>query len=600
MEQPRQEQKTPIEEINEIFGIANAINDVIYLIEYNRTEIYGSGMTPEDVEKAQKELEQLYYSIIRSEEKKLPDRAAEIIENAIKVFEEDLRFSERRLREEEASGEKNELKKILINYYQRSVELLTPIVENLKRIRELIFSLEEKQQPPTEEKEEVMPRIEQPPAEKKAPTKAESTPTEKKQPPAERKAPTLSNLALVVDSFVKLIIILNELADKAPTYSKDSLSYWNFLKDVYRKKGNEIKALIERIRQVYSDLVFDAKNAANFLIEVHKRLKEDLKKWSDWATQQSLAKADPLFIALVALPQLEIMLESIPDEAIRRAGILLQAAEETLSEYESAIQTIEPIEVGQKLQAEKLKAGKNLLERVKPLEDLPKFQRKNVSVSGLRLISSEEGRRVARKVFSDLSGRKISPKGKPAPRMIYLEVFHQMLEILHDFLWNLLPFGKEYKALEEITEEDFGPLKGVGMEWRNKAIELRKVLSEFLKYYRRRPRKSIYEDLKEIEGKLLESLEAFTDASNNLVAEYSKLKQQYAKLSKEEKEAFSNLPNFEALLNAKDGIPLLRDLIPKIRRWKRALETSQQLLRALLPQGDRERQQWLIEEKHTL
>jgi hypothetical protein len=184
--------------------------------------------------------------------------------------------------------------------------------------------------------------------------------------------------------------------------------------------------------------------------------------------------------------------------------------------------------------------------------------------------------------------------------MIYLEVFHQMLEILHDFLWQLLPFGKEHKALEEITEEDFGPLKGVGMEWRNEAIKLRKVLSEYLKFYRRRPRKSVYEDLKEIEGKLLESLNAFIEASNKLVAEYSKLKQQYAKLSEEEKKAFSNLPNFEALLNAKDGIPLLQDLVTKISRWKQALETSQQLLRALLPRGDRERQQWLIEEKHTL
>jgi len=598
MEQPRQGQGAPIEEINEIFDIARATNDVIYLIESNLISVYGSDTTPGDVKDALWNLNQLYNSIVR--EKKLPDQAAEIVDNAIKVFEEDIRLFERRLAEAQAAGTADTIKNILIGYYQKSIGLLKPIVERLKGIRELISSLEEKQQQTAEKKEEVTPKTEQPPAEKKAPTKAQSTPTEKKQPTAERKAPTLSNLALVVDAFVKLIITLNELANKAPTNSKDSLSYWNFLRGKYRNKQGEIKALIETITKVYPDLVFEPKNAANFLIEAHKRIKEDLKKWSDWATQQSLAKADPRFIALTALPQLEMMMESITDEEVMRAGILLQAAEETLSEYESALQTINPFEATQQLKLKELQAGRNLLERLKPLKKFPKPERKKVEVSGFRLLSSEEGRRVAKKVFSSLRGTQVSPEGKPAPRTIYLEVFHQMLETLHDFLWQLLPFGEEYKALEETTEEDFGPLKGVGMEWRNEAITTRKVLSEYLKFYRRRPRKSLYEDLKEIEDKLLGSLNAFIEASNKLVAEYSKLKQQYSKLSEEEKKAFSNLPNFEALLNAKDGIPLLQDLVTKISRWKQALETSQQLLRALLPQGDREHQQWLIEEKHTL
>jgi hypothetical protein len=599
MEQLRQGQGTSIEEINRIFDIANAINDVTYQIESNLHSIYGQSLIPRDVEEALRNLEQLHESITR--EKKLPDQTAEIIENATNVFEKYLRLFEERLRKVEASETEKNFKDILTNYYRRSIEILTTIVENLKRVKELIPPLQEKQQPPAEKKEEVTPRIEQPTAERKAPPKAEPTPPKKEQPPAERKVPTLSNLAVAVDAFVILIITLNEIADKAPTGSKDSLSYWNFLRKEYlKKRDEEVKALIGKIRRVYPDIVFEPKNAANFLIEVHKRLKEDLKKWSDWATQQSLAKADPRFIALIALPQLEMMMESITDEAVRRAGILLQSVEETLSEYETALQTINPFEATQQLELKKLEAGSKLFERLKQLKNFPKFERKKVDVSGFRLISSEEGRRVAKKVFSSLRGTEISPEGKPAPRMIYLEVFHQMLEILHDFLWQLLPFGKEHKGLEEITEEDFGPLKGVGMEWRNEAIKLRKVLSEYLKFYRRRPRKSVYEDLKEIENKLLESLNAFIEASNKLVAEYSKLKQQYAKLSEEEKKAFSNLPNFEALLNAEDGILLLQDLVTKISRWKQALETSQQLLRALLPRGDRERQQWLIEEKHTL
>jgi hypothetical protein len=610
MEQLRQGQKAPIEEINEIFNIDMAIINVIHLIEDSIASVYGLKTTPTDIRETLSNLEQLHDSIVGSEEKKLPPQSKEIIENAIKIFEEDIRLFEGKLTEKQTSSSNldENTKKILIDHYQRSIERLTQIVDKLKEIRDLISSLEEKQRQRAETKEKATPKTEQPPAggktqaQTRTQTQAQAEPHKReKQTPAERKVPTLSNLALAVDAFVKLIITLNALADKAPTNSVDSLSYWNFLRGEYlRKKEKEIKPLIETITKVYPDLVFEAKNAANFLVEAHKRLKEDLKKWSDWATQQPLAKADPRFIALTALPQLEMMMESITDEAVTRAGILLQAAEETLSEYESAVQKIKPIGVTQALKREGLRAGKNLLERLKPLKKLQKFERKKVDVSGFRLISSEEGRRVARKVFSDLRGTEISPEGRPAPRMIYLEVFHQMLEILHDFLWKLFPFGKEYKALEEITEEDFGPLKGVGMEWRNEAIKLRKVLSEYLKYYRRRPRKSVGEELKEIESKLLESLRAFIEASNKLVAEYSRLKQQYANLSEEEKKAFSSLPNFEALLNAKDGIPLLQDLITKISHWKQALETSQQLLRALLPQGGRERQQWLIEEKHTL
>jgi hypothetical protein len=583
MEQAREGSFT--EEVERNFAIARALNEIIYDIEVRSVSIFGANRTPVDIENAKRELEYLYSDIMRGKGKKLPDRAAEVIENAIRVFEEKRNDFERRKNEEQVSFQGPfDVRNLLIQYYDKSIQQINYIIERLRKIRELIPSPEE-QQPTTEE----------------APPKAEPTPKKEPPPATARKAPTLSGLTVAVNAFVNLIIILNELADKAPIRSIDSLSYWNFLRQEYLPRDKEIKALIEKISQVYPDLTFTPQNAVSFLTEVYKRLKEDLAKWREWATQQTLVKADIQFITLLTIPQLEMLLESISEEAINRAGILLQAAEESLKGYESALRGVtKPAQIEQRLKIERLKAGKRLLESLQPLKSLPKFQRKKVEASGFRLSSSEEGRRIIRQLFSELRGTKIPTEGKPTPRIIYFDIFQEMLRILHDFLWMSFPFGEKNKSLEEITEEDFGPLGKVGMEWRNKAITLRKVLSEYIKRYRRRPRKSIGEELEEIENKLLQHLKEFIEVSNNLVRQYVQVKQQYEKMREKGKKELSKLPNFETLLNAEDGIPLLQNLVTKISQWKQALETSQQLLRALLPQDDRERQQRLIEEKHTL
>jgi hypothetical protein len=176
----------------------------------------------------------------------------------------------------------------------------------------------------------------------------------------------------------------------------------------------------------------------------------------------------------------------------------------------------------------------------------------------------------------------------------YVLTFYDGLKALWNFLRSLPPLEPHSGGIpiDRLDPAVFGPLELVVGKWKEKGIEVKNELDKYLKPRFAPPSETVIG--REIDRMKQSGLDKFLlefiEASKDLVREYKKLPD-------DEKKKYVN---FERLLFRPDGLPLLERLVALILLEQQVSKSAQSLLQALLPRGDRERQQWLIEEKHTL
>jgi hypothetical protein len=176
----------------------------------------------------------------------------------------------------------------------------------------------------------------------------------------------------------------------------------------------------------------------------------------------------------------------------------------------------------------------------------------------------------------------------------YVLTLYEGLKALWSFLWSL-PELKPHSGgtpIDRLNPAVFGPLEPAIKEWKEKGIKVRDALDNYLKpHFTPPPGAAIGREIARMKQLGLDQLlPKFIEASKELV-------RQYRQLPDNERRKYAN---FERILFRPDGLPLLERLVALILLGQQVSKSAQPLLQALLPRDDRERQQWLIEEKHTL
>jgi hypothetical protein len=173
----------------------------------------------------------------------------------------------------------------------------------------------------------------------------------------------------------------------------------------------------------------------------------------------------------------------------------------------------------------------------------------------------------------------------------YVLTFYDGLKALWSFLWSLppLPPHRGGIPIDRLDPTKFGPLEPAVKDWKEKGIKVREALDNYLKPHFAPPQgATIGREIARMKQVGLDQvLPEFIEASKELA-------RQYRQLPPDEKEKYAN---FEQMLLR---LLLLERLVALILLGQQVSKSAEALLQALLPRGDRERQQWLIEEKHTL
>jgi hypothetical protein len=386
----------------------------------------------------------------------------------------------------------------------------------------------------------------------------------------------------------------------------DENTYLQFLTNTYSLMQNTIWQLIAEIRKLYPDLAYTPGRAEEFLREVHRRLIEATYKWEQ-EIAESVLKANITMPGLAALSDLRDRLNNITDVDVVRAAHVLDSGETaTLEIYQFIRQELAP------------KGWK---------EGLKHWGLKILSwITGIPFIQSAR-KRFREKIREII--RKISPKLKtaqqiqrkprpPQPAFRFLsdkrrkEIFTEIrtqgavsyhtyvltlydgLKALWDFLWSLPPLPPHSGGIpiDRLDPTKFGPLEPAVKNWKEKGIKLRDALDNYLKpHFTPPPGAAVGREIARMKQLGLDQLlPEFIEASKELVRQYRQLPDKKRK----------KYVNFERLLFRPDGLPLLERLVAFILLGQQVSKSAEALLQALLPRDDREHQQWLIEEKHTL
>jgi hypothetical protein len=372
---------------------------------------------------------------------------------------------------------------------------------------------------------------------------------------------------------------------------------------------NTIWQLIGEIRKFYPDLAYTPGRAEEFLREVHRRLIEDTYKWEQHVAE-SVLKADITMPGLAALSDLRDRLNNITEADIVRAAYVLESGERaTLEIYQFITQELTPQtpkdwKEGLKYWGLKILSWISGIPLVKPARQ--RFREKVREVMGLVTPKLTAAQRIQKKprpprpAFRFLSDKRrkdmfteIRTQGAVS-YTTYVLTFYDGLKALWNFLRSLPPLEPHSGGIpiDRLDPAVFGPLELVVGKWKEKGIEVKNELDKYLKPRFAPPSETVIG--REIDRMKQSGLDKFLlefiEASKDLVREYKKLPD-------DEKKKYVN---FERLLFRPDGLPLLERLVALILLEQQVSKSAQSLLQALLPRGDRERQQWLIEEKHTL
>jgi outer membrane biosynthesis protein TonB len=458
---------------------------------------------------------------------------------------------------------------------------------------------------PQQQAPQQQPQAQQPPA---APQQQAQ-----QQPQAQaQQQPTLVNLqelTRAITAFERLITTLNNIADKIPTGMVDENTYLRFLTNTYSPMQNTIWQLIAEIRSLYPNLAYIPGRSVEFFREVRRRLIEDTYEWEQHVAESPLT-TDITMPGLAALSDLRNRLDNITDVDVVRAAHVLDSGERaTLEIYQF---------VTQELMAQAPRSWK---------EGLKHWGLKILSwISGIPLVqpASKRFREKVREVIGRVSpklsaAQRIQRRPRPArPAFRFLsdkrrkEMFTEMrtqgavsyptyvltlydgLRALWGFLWSLPPLPPHSGGIpiDRLDPAVFGPLEPAIKDWKEKGIKLRDALDNYLKpHFTPPPGAAVGREIARMKQMGLDQLlPEFIDASKELV-------RQYKQLPDDERKKYVN---FERVLFRPDGLPLLERLVALILLGQQVSKSVQALLQALLPQGDRDRQQWLIEEKHTL
>jgi hypothetical protein len=439
-------------------------------------------------------------------------------------------------------------------------------------------------------------------------------PSPKPQPsPAPQQQPTLANLQQLtraITAFERLITILNNIADKIPSgMVVGGDAYLRFLTNTYTPKQSTIRQLLEEIRKLYPDLAYTPNRAEEFLLEVYRRLIEDTYKWEQHVAE-SVLKANITMPGLAALSDLRDKLNSITEADIVRAAYVLESGERaTLEIYQFVTQELMP-QTPQNWKENLKHWGLKILSWISgiPLTttDHQRFQKKVGEVVELVTPKLTAAQRIQRKprtprpAFRFLSDKRrkkmfaeIRTQGSVSYHT-YVLTLYDGLEALWSFLWSLPPLPPHSGGIpiDRLDPAVFGPLEPAIKEWKEKGIKVRDALDNYLKpHFTPPPGAAIGREIARMKQLGLDQLlPKFIEASKELV-------RQYRQLPDNERRKYAN---FERILFRPDGLPLLERLVALILLGQQVSKSAQPLLQALLPRDDRERQQWLIEEKHTL
>jgi hypothetical protein len=580
-------------ELQQITDEINRLTGDIY--SFYTTEITRGGTLPPDIQRALHNLALFVRQAIQDPEATGP------IEGMVESLD-DLKAALDNLRDalqEQEDRLKQNLRGIQLTVYQEFYQKIDGFQRRIEGIRN-------KLKPQVSQPQAPAPQPSQPPAQQ--PPK----PTPQPQPPAQPQQPTLVNLQQLtraIIAFERLITILNSIADKIPSGMVGEDAYLRFLTNTYSPMQNTIWQLIAEIRKLYPDLAYTPDRAEESLREVHRRLIEDTYKWEQHVAE-SVLKADITMPGLAALSDLRDRLSNITEVDVVRAARVLESGERaTLEIYQFITQELMP------------QAPKNWKEGLKH------WGLKILSwISGIPLVQPaskrfrEKIREVIGRVSPNLSAaQRIQRKPRPArPAFRFLsdkrrkEMFTEMrtqgavsyhtyvltlydgLKALWNFLWSLPPLPPHSGGIpiDRLDPAVFGPLEPAIKDWKEKGIKLRDALDNYLKpHFTPPPGAAIGREIARMKQMGLDQLlPEFIEASKELV-------RQYRQLPDDEKKKYVN---FERILFRPDGLPLLERLVALILLGQQVSKSAQELLQALLPQGDRERQQWLIEEKHTL
>jgi hypothetical protein len=458
---------------------------------------------------------------------------------------------------------------------------------------------------------------------KKLPTSP--SPTKKLQPSTSQtqklttqptpQQPTLVNLKQLtraVEAFEELITILNSMADKIPG-TADINAHSSFLLNTYSSKQYTIWQLIEKIRKFYPDLPYAPDRAEEFLKEAHRRLIEDTYKWEQHIAESAF-KANITAINIsdfVELSSLGDRLDNITQADIVRAAYVLESGERATSEiYQFIIQELTPQapknwKEGLKYLGLKILSWVSRIPLTKPARQ--RFQEKVGEVMELvtpKLAAAQGIQKEPRpphpafRFLSDERRKKMfaeMEKQGAISRQTLILTLYDGIKALWNFLWLLpeLPPHSGWIPIDKLDPAVFGPLEPAVRKWKEKGIKVREALDNYVR------RRFIMPSEVAVIGKEIErmkqvgldkDLPEFIEASKELVRKYKQLPD-------DEKTKYVN---FERLLFRPDGLPLLERLVAFILLGQQVSKSAQSLLQALPPRGDRERQQWLIEEKHTL
>jgi hypothetical protein len=429
--------------------------------------------------------------------------------------------------------------------------------------------------------------------------------TPQQQPPAAQpQQPTLPNLKQITQAiiaFEKLITTLNSIADKIPSGAADEDAYLRFLTNTYSPMQNTIWQLIGEIRTLYPDLAYTPNRAEEFLREVHRRLTEDLYKWEQHVVE-SVLKSNITILTLAILSELRDRLNNITEDDIVRAAYVLESGETaTLEIYEFIRQELMP--QAPKDWKEGLKHwGLKILSWIAgiPLTQSAskRFREKVREVIGKvspKLSAAQQIQRRPRPslpTFHFLSDkRRKEILADPVSYHAYVLALYDALKALWNFLWSLPPLPPHSGGIpiDRLDPAKFGPLGPAVKKWKEKGIKVREALDNYLKpHFTSPPGTAIGREIARMKQVGLDQvLPEFVEASKELV-------RQYRQLPPDEKKKYAN---FEQILL---GLLPLERLVAFILLGQQVSKSAEALLQALLPRGDRERQQWLIEEKHTL
>jgi hypothetical protein len=386
-------------------------------------------------------------------------------------------------------------------------------------------------------------------------------------------------------------------------------THLRFLTNTYSPMQNTIWQLIGEIRKLYPDLAYTPDRAEEFLREVHRRLIEDTYKWEQHVAE-SVLKADITMPGLAALSDLRDRLNNITEADIVRAAYVLESGERaTLEIYQFITQELMP--QAPKSWKDSLKHwGLKILSwisgipLVKPASTRFREKVKEVMEGVTPKLAATRGiqkqPRPPRPAFRFLSDKRrkemftdIKTQGAVSYHT-YVLTLYDGLKALWNFLWSLPPLPPHSGGIpiDRLDPAVFGPLEPAVKEWKEKGIKARDALDNYLKpHFTPPPGAAIGREIARMKQVGLDQvLPEFIEASKELV-------RQYRQLPDDEKRKYAN---FERILFRPDGLPLLERLVAFILLGQQVSKSAQELLQALLPQDDQERQQWLIEEKHTL